>query len=123
MRRFACAVVLLAVTGCGGKPIHPVQGVVTFDGKPAKSGSIRFVPVGGDENGPLISALVSIDGKYSLKTARGKAIQIGAPPGDYAVFYTPLPSADADKPESIRAITIATVRAGDNDIPIMVLKK
>lgn len=56
--RFLCAYILLALlgTGCGptATPTYPIQGQVTFDGKPLDSGEAYFVVPG---KTPLIFAI------------------------------------------------------------------
>lgn len=60
----------LSLTGCGSKnerSTAPVQGTVTFKGKPLNTGSLLFVPSGG---GPTAQANIRPDGTYSMTTYR-----------------------------------------------------
>jgi hypothetical protein len=116
--------VLAGCAGCSGPDLHPVRGTVTRGNKPVRGGVIQFTPVG--ENPRLVvSAIVGTDGTYTLKTSRTGTDRpiprLGAPAGDYTVTFTPLPAGDgAAPPEPVRVPVVATVRAGDNDIPLRV---
>lgn len=60
----ACVVVGSLVVGCdSGPPTAPVQGRVTYDGKPVPRGTIRFYPVGG---GATAVGQIASDGAYTL---------------------------------------------------------
>ena len=132
--RSLSAAALAALLSCAGgclKPsfpaLHQVRGVVTYDTKPAKGGLIEFKPVGGDPRF-IVSGLVMPDGKYAINTAivggSDRDLRPGAPAGEYAVWYSPLVAAEGEKlGEPIRASMVATVKAGDNDIPVLVIKK
>lgn len=62
---------ILAASGCGGGDqvdVYPVQGKVTFDGKPmAGGGSIAFLPTGG-QKGKAPGGTIDKDGTYVLST-------------------------------------------------------
>jgi hypothetical protein len=126
----ALVALLSCASGClkpGFPALHQVRGTVTYDGKPAKGGAIQFKPVGGDSRF-VVSGLVMPDGKYALNTAivggSERDFRPGAPAGEYAVWYSPLGSGEGEKlGEPIRASMVATVKAGDNDIPVLVIKK
>jgi len=60
----------LSLVGCGSKnerATAPVQGVVTFKGKPLNTGSLLFVPSGG---GPTAQGNIRPDGTYTMTTYR-----------------------------------------------------
>jgi len=78
----------LTAAGCGGGP-NPldyseakVHGTVTYNGKPLKTGMIRFIPAGkvthGQVAGKPIFAKIE-DGKYSIVPAKekGKGATVG----------------------------------------------
>jgi hypothetical protein len=72
IRGAATIVVGLVVTaagGCGGPAKAKVHGIVTFDGKPIKSGTIEFFPLDGKGQ----SAGTSItDGAYTVEAGVGE---------------------------------------------------
>ena len=62
MSRFVLLLTWLALlAGCGGS--DAIEGIITFDGKPMASGSIRLTPI---EGGPTAGAAIE-DGKYSIE--------------------------------------------------------
>jgi hypothetical protein len=95
------------VLGCGGKegrPLAPVSGKVTVDGKPLSSGQVTFIPdvPSGQEGTKQASKLkttapsvgeIGPDGTYKISTG-GKD---GAPLGKYKVTVSPsmVPAPDA----------------------------
>lgn len=100
----ALVFVLLATVGCGdGKlAVHPIQGIVKVDGKPAGGAMIFLCPVGGSaqlqHERPYATA--GQDGKFSLTTF---VKDDGAPVGEYKVLVQwigpPKPGADRDRGE------------------------
>jgi len=85
----AAGALLLAVAlaGCskGGPeelPVHPVNGQVVFNGKPAAGASIIFHPKAGGEGAVVARAQADNQGNYTLSTYRDGD---GAPAGEYAV--------------------------------------
>lgn len=84
---FTGAGVLLAtlcLAGCGeaGPKLNPIEGEVTYVGKPIGGGKIRFVPLG-DKVDPRAAPELAFNGsRYRLP--RGKGV-IG---GKYAVYIT-----------------------------------
>ena len=89
-RRGAVAAVLLlaaAVGGCGERPrpLYPVRGTVTMDGRPAADVLVRFHPLGDPSPYPMPSqALTAADGTFTLSTNRTAD---GAYAGEYAVTF------------------------------------
>ena len=85
---FLMAVACLTASGCG-RPLEPVGGTVTFDGKPVTGGSVAFLPVskGTDGKGAKPgSATVQAGGEYRLGSyAAGDGVAVGT----YRVTYTP----------------------------------
>jgi hypothetical protein len=61
-------VLLVICTGCGGKGLKEIRGIVTYDGKPLKQGTITLLPP--DGKGPTAAALIS-DGEYSVAVSLG----------------------------------------------------
>lgn len=76
------AVALLAATGCGGERVYPVQGKITFEGKPLQGGgAISFVPLGKQE-GKTAGGEIAEDGTYKLTTHKPDD---GSMPGEFRV--------------------------------------
>ena len=76
-RSFLGGVLLLATCGCGPRLV-PVEGRVTFNGKPFGHAMIVFTPK--DANGHDASAPINEDGTFALVTAR-PITRAGAFPG------------------------------------------
>jgi hypothetical protein len=83
--------VAVALTGCGGR-LAPVQGTITYQGKPVTTGNILFVP---DAGGPTAMSDIQRDGGYRLNTD-GKP---GAAPGKYKVMIISMEDTSARLPE------------------------
>lgn len=89
---FAAGGLLLVCLGCGdrGKPLAPVSGVVTFDGKPLAGGIVNFQPVaaaGSNIAGKGSAATCDDQGRYHMTTVDG---QPGAVVGEHRVrIYSP----------------------------------
>lgn len=65
-RRWYCAAVLLAATGCGRGPrpqLGTVEGVVTLDGRPLAAATVRFTPLG---PGRTAQGSTDAGGRYRL---------------------------------------------------------
>jgi hypothetical protein len=69
LARFLCAVVLIAMSGCGHGGRMPVEGTVTLDGQPLEKGAIRLIPLSGTK-GPTAGADI-VDGKFVIVPAGG----------------------------------------------------
>lgn len=84
MRFVGLAAVALLLWGCGRSgPVHwPVNGKVTFQGKPVAVGSVRF---SNPQMGVDIVAELDADGKYAIITGKN----IGLPEGTYHVAVMP----------------------------------
>lgn len=83
-RAVCFSIVLPFVAGCAGgsgPPRAAVQGEVTLDESPLKSGVIRFVPTGATK-GPVALATIK-EGRYDLSSWDGPAL------GDNAVEIVP----------------------------------
>lgn len=81
----AVTVLLLSAGGCGSEvkklTVHPVSGIVRFNGKPMKGGgAIIFFPK--DGNGKEASGTIAEDGTFTLKTYEEGD---GAAAGEYRV--------------------------------------
>lgn len=91
LRRFAAIVscaALLSFLGCGeGLPSrYPVEGQVTYRGKPLAEATVLFHPLG--EAAPGLAqpmAITDEQGKFRLTTAQPND---GAVPGEYAITVT-----------------------------------
>lgn len=88
----ACGLLLFALAGCNGnvRPLAPVSGRVTLDGKPLAGGSVVVQPVappGSVIAGKGSVAFCDADGHYQLETIDGKP---GAVIGEHRVrIYGP----------------------------------
>ena len=88
-------IALMAAIGCSSKGAFdtvPVQGTVTFDGKPVTEGTLDFVPVSGSDQamvGKPAAAKINPDGTYAAGTY---GTSDGVVPGKKRVRYSaPLP--------------------------------
>ena len=63
-------ILLVPLCGCGssGPDMHPVQGVVSYQGKPLPLGRVSFVPNGYRPS----SALIDAHGRYKLEAPAGE---------------------------------------------------
>jgi hypothetical protein len=90
IRRFAALGLVLAVfftvSGCGGPKFLKVTGRVTYKGQPVPNTQLRFMP---DNNERPSTGLTGDDGSFTLRYSRNQG---GAPPGNYTVFLTYVPS-------------------------------
>jgi hypothetical protein len=119
-------VAAMALAGCGGPKLYPVEGTVMWtDGKPARElagGRVSFEPLEGKHSadGPI-----DAEARYVVGTLRPGD---GVPPGRYRVTLAPPLSADPDKPTpslldpdyqrlDLTKLEV-TVDAKRNDIPL-----
>jgi hypothetical protein len=117
--------ILGAGPGCsdGRAPVFPVQGSVTFSGKPPAGAQVVFHPVGKTGNeAPRPTGQVDADGKFTLTTFKAGD---GAPAGDYEVTVEQWVSKNDNPainllPARYRATRSsglhATVAAGENQL-------
>jgi hypothetical protein len=89
------ALVLSAVAGCGpaGPARHPVEGAVTYAGKPLPRGTIRFDPDGTKGNTGPVGMAEIVDGRYATKADGGRGPLQGPLFSDYRVEIKLEPSA------------------------------
>jgi hypothetical protein len=89
------ALVLSAVAGCGpaGPARHPVEGAVTYAGKPLPRGTIRFDPDGTKGNTGPVGMAEIVDGRYATKADGGR----GPLQGPLVVWISGYPPADPAK--------------------------
>jgi hypothetical protein len=77
---------IMLVAGCSRQPtlvkVHPVQGQVLFEGKPAAGATVVFHPKDRTQTFPAPSAKADGQGNFSLTTYSS---QDGAPVGEYSV--------------------------------------
>jgi hypothetical protein len=124
---------LLGAAGCG-PGLYPVGGKVTYpDGAPVSKGMVVFESKGVDR--PITArGTIGPNGNYQLTMSQPGD---GVPPGTYRVLIAPqVDLSDADKPPSQRTPPLFDarysefstsglefeVKAGNNDIPIMVAR-
>jgi hypothetical protein len=81
-RMFAGLLLLIVLPGCGRGSRIPLQGEVSYDGKPIDNGTITFIPdSGGDEKRPKAGTRIA-GGKYAFEP------NFGPLPGRYQVQIT-----------------------------------
>ena len=73
----------LICIGCGGGRV-PVEGTITFDGKPLSGAMVTLQRTEGEPTERSFIAETDGEGKFRLTTADGGGA--GAPPGSYHVF-------------------------------------
>jgi hypothetical protein len=90
----SAAVVLLAVqVGCESQaPLYPVSGQVMIDGKPATTGTVRFVP----KSGRPATGDIGSSGRFQLASQLIDGQQEGVLPGVYRVAVTSNEIVDAE---------------------------
>lgn len=75
----ALGAMVLTVAGCGGKSdlsLVPVEGSVTYQGKPLSHGSVVFKP-GETTPGPQAVGQIQPDGSFGMKTAGQDGVAAG----------------------------------------------
>jgi hypothetical protein len=112
MPRFLPAVLILSLsyalmTGCSSKPAEklvPVEGKVTFDGKPLTTGTVIFHPDSsrGNNSQEEPRGKVEADGSFKVSTRKGSP---GAAPGWYKIAIIAQKKTDPKDPYSIAWIT------------------
>jgi hypothetical protein len=125
-------VAVLAGCGDGRVHVHPVQGQVLFEGKPAPHAHVVLHPVHANDKTPPPQAKVGADGSFSVGTYQAGD---GAPAGEYVVTVQWLltsaqnPDAPASNRLPVRYSQASTsglrvqVREGENQLPPLELKK
>jgi hypothetical protein len=86
-------VALFSLTGCSGNrpmpkefgQLYPVQGKVTFDGKPMRGGNVTFFSLDHDVMQLQPMGLIDGEGNYFVSSYQKK----GAPAGKYRVTVIP----------------------------------
>jgi hypothetical protein len=81
-RRLLLVILLVVLTGCGGKGTIPVKGVVTLEGMPVSDATVVFMP-DGPAGGRPASGFTLSDGTFQLTTYQPDD---GALPGTYRVL-------------------------------------
>jgi len=84
-RILAGALVVGGMAGCSGGRV-PVEGTVTFDGKPLASATVTLQRTDMPTSGGTYRGETDGEGRYVIKTA--DANNAGASPGSYHVFVT-----------------------------------
>ncbi len=100
MKKIVAILFLVLTTGCGSEPnLQPVSGIVQWQGKPVKSGTINFR----SEDGRFVGTGTIVDGDYKIPKISGLV------PGNYlvAISYpdqkSPTPK-DGEAPGESRAV-------------------
>jgi hypothetical protein len=115
------------------KPVHPVRGKVTFQGKPAKGAFILFIPVNEPVEAvdPRPRAEAGDDGTFTLSIYGDND---GAPAGEYIVAMNwpggVLPDGREEPQDKLlgrysdpaKSKLRATVKEGPNELPTFELK-
>jgi len=90
-RRLLCGLLGLSVTvcaGCGGVKYEPVQGVITFNGKPLDNSQVQFLPDPQEKSkGPRSTGVSDKEGRFKLVAEDG---QPGAVVGKHRVLVQDL---------------------------------
>jgi len=98
------ALVCLVLVGCDSGPtVYPVEGTVTFDGRPVPTGNVMFMP----DEGPAAAGTIAKDGTYRLAAVAGRH-RVGVtalpevPPGEDRIhfFGEPLVPAQYARPDT-----------------------
>jgi hypothetical protein len=101
--------------------LHPVQGIVTKDGKPIKEAFVQFVPESGSES-LTVNALTNAEGKFTLMTLYVQGAvnekKAGAPEGVYTVSVTMPLDTQQRGGESYKLPDKYQVKPGANDFPL-----
>lgn len=105
------AITVIAASGCGEESefnLAPVQGKVTLDGEPVKSGVVVFSPVGTGE--PMSIANIREDGTFELTASTAKQ-ESGALVGAHKVriYCVEEGSADIDDEENPEGADMGSV--------------
>jgi hypothetical protein len=90
------AFMLVALTGCGGPTLIPVQGRVSLDDKPLTTGKVIFHPDAekGNKSGQIAVGDIDAQGSYTLSTGTKQ----GAIAGRYKVAVNAMKPFDPEKP-------------------------
>ena len=73
------ATIVLTTAGCGGKndlPLAPVEGSVTYQGKPLNHGRVVFSPLDGT-SGPQAVGEIGPDGSFQMRTVDHDGAPVG----------------------------------------------
>lgn len=101
----------LAAGGCGGPKFVKVTGRVTYKGQPVPNTQLRFMPDNGERPS---TGLTDDEGTFALKYSRN---QVGAPPGNYTVFLTYVPSNEEENhtapPKASKELKAVIAKYGD----------
>jgi hypothetical protein len=112
----AVGIGLVLVTGCGAPTMAPVQGRVTFKGRPVADANVTFSPVarfdGDREPGKSATGFTTADGRFVLSTYKPND---GALIGKHRVVVF-LDDTNPTRCKRNKRFEI-DVRAGANDLP------
>jgi hypothetical protein len=113
---------VLALAGCGGASLAPVEGVVTLDGRPLSGATVSIVPKRATDPGPFFGT-TDADGRFALGPANHEGG--GAKPGVYGLMITtvkPAPGVDEVKAATMKKqqeIVPEMYRDGSLDFEVM----
>ena len=93
---------LCSISGCSGNrsmpkefgQLYPVEGKVTFDGKPLRGGNVTFFALDHDMTQLQPMGLIDGEGNYFVSSYQQK----GAPAGKYRVIVLPAEGSDRNHP-------------------------
>jgi hypothetical protein len=95
VQRLVLGLAAVALPGCGGESLVPVEGLVTLDDKPLPNGTVILSPMRGTDPGPF-TGKTGADGRFALGPAGNEGG--GAVAGEYTVMIaTVLSSPTADE--------------------------
>lgn len=109
MRVWYFAALVLLTAGCGGGPVLPVNGVVTWDNEPMDGAAVTFFA---DGKTTMIggTAKTGSDGKFVIVGGKGER---GLVAGSYKVTVSKMKGGVSDEP-TLAAVTEADIK---NDLP------
>lgn len=97
----AASILIMGIFGCGASsdapPLRPVQGLVTYQGKPVSNANVLFTP----ESGPISMGVTDSNGHFFLSTGT----RTGATLGKHRVTITafePTPEIDSENERAVK---------------------
>lgn len=101
-RSMSALVLLIVFMGCNASNLYPVQGMITYEGKPVPNGTVNFIP---NSNGPTATGEIT-NGFYRLSTHFSGD---GAQPGTYRVIIVAMEDQAERLPEERSPLPAAIV--------------
>lgn len=81
-----CMMVVVALCGCGGPALVPVEGVVTLDGRPLAEATVTFQRPTAPLSEKTFAGETDSQGHFALRLSGSE--RVGAVPDNYRVFIT-----------------------------------